>query len=608
MRTRLRHVSVVVAAATSVGLFVPAGVLPSAAGTPLPASEAAPRWARVEGVGAAVPADERAIDAMIARMTVRQKAAQMIMPWMPGGLDPGSREYRRAERSVASLGVGGLIVGKGDRHTTARVIRALQRRSRVPLLVASDLEWGAGMRLLGATLLPPAMAVSAAGDTALAYAYGRVTAAEGRASGLHMTLGPVLDVNNNPRNPIINTRSFGEDPRAVAQFGAAVIRGLQDGGLLAVGKHFPGHGDTDEDSHLALPTIAATRARLDSVELAPFRAAIQARIAGIMVGHIAAPALGTGRAPASLSRSVATTVLRGEMQFDGLVMTDALNMAGVARGRETAEIALRAVAAGADILLQPKDADVAIDAIVNAVSRGEITRERLDASVRRVLRAKARVGLIGGSPAARTLAEAARRQSSPGDVADSISARSITLLRDRAGLLPVEASRPVLSLTYASGVGVPGGASEAFDATLRKAGARVTSLTLPLRTATAVTDSLLRAWDDGALSPLVILSSYTLPIPGRGSVGLPDAVAESVERIAQRTTLIYVAFGGPYVTASVPSASTVVLAWSGIPSSQRAAARVILGARSATGRLPVSLLPDYAVGHGVLAPEPRPNR
>ena len=563
--------------------------------------------AAVETHVAVTPSDDRAINALLARMTVREKAAQMIMPWVPGGLEPGSREYRHAEQWVTSHRVGGVIVGKGDRHTTTGAIRLLQERSRVPLLVASDLEWGAGMRLLGATLLPPAMALTATGDTTLAYAHGRITAAEARSGGLHVALAPVLDVNVDPRNPIINTRSFGENPQDVARFGAAVIRGLQDGGLVAVAKHFPGHGDTDQDSHLELPTIAVSRARLDSVELVPFRAAVEAGIGGIMVGHIAAPALGADRTPASLSRAVTTTVLRGQLGFDGLVMTDALNMAGVARDREASEIALRAVIAGADILLQPTDPEAAIDAIAEGVSRGEIPRSRLDASVRRILRAKARAGLIGTRT---TLARASTDSSLPAtrELADSIAARSITLLRDSAGLLPVRSGTPIVSLTYAGGVSVPGGASEAFDATLRTAGLRVERLTLSARTATAVTDSLIGAWADAPTAPLVILSSYSQPVPWRGALGLPDAVMASAERIARRTPVVHVAFGSPYVTASVPSVSTVVLGWSGLPTAQRAAARAILGLRPTTGRLPISLLPEYTLGHGLTAPEVQADR
>lgn len=556
------------------------------------------RGATFEARGvAAGDEDERDIDVLLGRMSVREKAAQMVMPWVPGGLEPGSRAYRRAEQWVTSQHVGGFIVGKGDRDATARAIRALQRRSRVPLLIATDLEWGAGMRLLGATLLPTAMAVAATGDTALAYAHGRVAAAEARAAGLHMALAPVLDVNVNPQNPIINTRSFGEDAHSVARFGAATVRGLQDGGMIAVAKHFPGHGDTDQDSHLGLPIITASRARLDSVELVPFRAAVQAGIGGIMVGHIAAPALGGGRTPASLSRAVATTVLRGQLRFDGLVITDALNMAGVTRDHEPSEIALLAVKAGADILLQPTNPEIAIDAIAEGVARGEISRARLDASVRRILRAKERAGLLGTRPATHQ-SVADRSLPSASEIADSIARRSITLLRDSAGLLPVDTARRIVSLVYAGGTSVPGGPNDTFDATLRRGGMRVDRLTLSSRTAAAVADSLLRAWDTVASVPLVILSSYSQPVPWRGSLGMPAVVTESMERIARRAPTVHVAFGDPYVITSVPSAGTAMVAWSGIPAVQRAAARVILGAAVAPGRLPISLPPEYELGHG----------
>jgi beta-N-acetylhexosaminidase len=592
-----------------------AGAPPSPSTADAPRSETRPTLRRSTlhaGRAEGRSEDDREIDALIARMSVREKAAQMVMPWMPGGLEPGSATYRRMERLVASHRVGGVIVGKGDRNATTRTIAALQRRSRVPLLVASDLEWGAGMRLLGTTLLPPAMAVAATGDTALAYAHGRATAGEARAGGLNVALAPVLDVNVNPRNPIINTRSFGEDPHAVARFGASVVRGLQDGGMIAIAKHFPGHGDTDQDSHLALPTIDASRARLDSVELVPFRAAIRAGIGGVMVGHIAVPALDAERTPASLSRAVTTTLLRGQLEFDGLVFTDALNMAGVTRNGEASEIALRAVLAGADILLQPTEPELAIDAVAEGVARGEVTTARLDASVRRILRAKTRAGLLDGARPTPARSETASSDDetrlarlTAGALADSIAARSIVLLRDSAALLPVSPTRPILSLTYGGGTSVPGGANEAFDSMLRSAGARVTRRMLSPRTVGALSDSLARAWDTES-PPLVIFSSYGQPVPCRGTIGLPESVATAIEQVARRAPVIHVAFGSPYATSSVPSASTVLLGWSGIPPAQRAAARAILGIANGSGRLPISLLPGYELGHGVTLPGTTP--
>lgn len=539
------------------------------------------------------------VESLLANLSVREKAAQLVMAWIPGGMEPGSPALRRAERLVSAEGVGGLIVGKGDRARTEASLRRLQRVSRVPVLAGSDLEWGTGMRLLGATLLPHAMAVGAAGDTALAYAHGRATAVEARAAGLHLTFSPVLDVNVDPRNPVINTRAFGEDPALVAALGSAVVRGLQDGGLIAVGKHFPGHGDTDRDSHVTLPTIGASVARLDSVELVPFRAAIAAGVGGLMVGHIAVPALTGERTPASLSPAITTTLLRRRLGFDGLAFTDALNMAGVGGGRGSGATAVRAVRAGADMLLQPPEPARAIDAIVAAVASGEIGRARLDSSVRRILRAKQRAGLLGAelSPAA---GDGGRAEwiTPPAEVADSIAARSITLLRDRIAVVPLQPGRPVVSLAY-EGTGVPGGANAALDRELRSLGASLTSVRLPRSRALEIADSLVARWGGAPDAPVVIVSSYRQAIPWASTLGLPAPVAEAIERMARALPVVHIAFGDPYVIASAPSAGAMMLAWSGLPSAQRATARALAGVAAIGGRSPITIEPLFARGVGI---------
>ena len=538
------------------------------------------------GSAARTPEDEQ-MDSLLARMPLRDKAAQMVMPWIEGGLEPGTAAYRRAERLVREQRVGGLIVGKGSRSATAASLTRLQQRSRIPLLIGADLEWGAGMRLLGGSLLPVAMAVGATGDTSLARAHGRATAVEARASGINMVFAPVLDVNTDPKNPIINTRSFGADPDAVGRLGTAVARGLRDGGVLAVAKHFPGHGATDSDSHVSLPVLSATRARLDSVELVPFRAAVSAGIDAVMTAHVALPAITGDRVPATLSRGITTGILREELDFGGLIITDALNMAAVTKRAETAAVALRAVRAGADILLQPPDTELAIDAIVEAVRRGELSQERVDASVRRILEAKARVRAAAPEPAPEGLGRA---------LADTIAARSITLLRDSAALLPLASGRRVLSLAYSS-VAVPGGPNEALDFALRSSGVVVERRTLSTRRATRIADSLVAAWKDDA-PPLVIVGSYAHPVAGARTTGLPAGVRSALERIARAAPTVHVVFGDPYVAADVPSASTVVLAWSGIPAAQRAAARALLGTQPISGRSPVPI-GAYPVGAGL---------
>ena len=292
-------------------------------------------------------------------MTLREKVGQLMMPFVLGNFAPeGSETHDRIVNIIEEESVGGLIMSVGSPSEVAVKLNDLQNHSKYPLLVAADLETGAGFRfrgavhiptniaLGGATTFPSLMAFGATGDPRHAYQLGRITALEARAMGVHVPFAPVLDVNNNPDNPIINIRSFGEDPNAVADLGVALVRGLQDYGAVATGKHFPGHGDTGTDSHLKLPIIQVGRERLDAIELVPFRAAIAAGIQGIMTAHIAVPAISGETIPATVSHRVLTGLLRAEMGFDGIVFTDAMDMAAVTRLFPRGEAAVRAVLAG----------------------------------------------------------------------------------------------------------------------------------------------------------------------------------------------------------------------------------------------------------------------
>ncbi|HSG49111.1 MAG TPA: glycoside hydrolase family 3 N-terminal domain-containing protein, partial [Longimicrobiales bacterium] len=356
------------------------------------------------------------------------------------------------------------------------------------LLVAADLETGAGFRMWGAVFMPgiielggatnfpSLMAVGATGDTALAYAMGRITAEEARAVGIHVPFAPVLDVNNNPENPIINVRSFGEDPALVGRLGAAFVRGVEEHGGIATGKHFPGHGDTGTDSHLALPTIRVSRARMDSVELRPFREAIQAGIGGIMTAHITVPSVNGGnREPATLSRAVLTDLLRSELGFDGIVFTVAMDMSAISGRLGSGEAAVRAVVAGADVILMPASVERAISGIVEAVESGRISQERLDASVLRLLRTKESLGLhrerevdLAGIPAKVGIPANT-------EVAGEIAEKSITLIRNGRNLLPLLGTRSarVLSVTYRRTTDVLAG--RYFNQRLRQTYARLTT-------------------------------------------------------------------------------------------------------------------------------------
>src|SRR5688572_28605137 len=346
------------------------------------------------------------IEGTLAGLSLRDKAAQLVWPWFLGDyLSTDSPGWQRLERLVTEEHVGGFIVSVGSPLDIAVKVNALQRASRLPLLFSADFESGAGFRvrggyfvpnaidLGGATIFPLQMALGATGDTSLAYEMGRVTAVEGRALGVHVSYGPVLDVNNNPANPVIGARSFAEDPVLAGRLGAAFVRGVQEHGMLATGKHFPGHGDTESNSHLSLSTVTASRARLDSVELVPFRAAIDAGVGAIMTYHGILPALDSSGVPATLSTPMLSGLLRGALGFKGLLITDAMDMAGVLKQFGAAESAKRAIEAGADILLMPADVAGMIDAVVAGVREGRYDERRLDASVRRVLELKRRFNL-----------------------------------------------------------------------------------------------------------------------------------------------------------------------------------------------------------------------
>src|SRR5205823_5964460 len=311
------------------------------------------------------------IDSVLAKLTPRQKVAQLVVPWLGGNytaLDDSA--FQIATRWIDSLEIGGIIVSVGSPYDIASKLNVLQRRSKLRLLVSADLEWGAAMRVIGATAFSMIMAAGATGDERDAYTIGRIAAIEGRAVGIHVNFAPDADLNNNPLNPIINTRSFGEDPGAVARLVRAYVKGLRDHGMLATLKHFPGHGDTQTDTHIGLPVIAADYRRLDTLELVPFRAGIAAGADVVMSAHIAFPAVTGSDDPATLSAAVLTGVLRDSLHFGGLVVTDALTMGAIVAKYGAGEATVRAFLAGSDLLLMPADPDSALNAMAAALEQG----------------------------------------------------------------------------------------------------------------------------------------------------------------------------------------------------------------------------------------------
>src|SRR5262252_3646814 len=387
------------------------------------------------------PAASAWVESTLRKMTVDEKIGQLLFTTYHGSFTAtDSDAYKQLVHDVQDLHVGGFIVIthgspvgilKSQAYPTAVLTNQLQSKSKLPLLFGADFERGAAMRLDEGTSFPTAMALAAAGNPKDAYTMGKITALEARAAGIQWIYAPVADVNNNPGNPIINTRSFGENPATVSEYVAEYVRGVQENGGLATAKHFPGHGDTAADSHIDLPVIRADRQRLDSLELLPFQAAIGAGVGSIMTGPLNVPALETDpNTPATLSSHILTDLLRTDLRFQGLVVTDAMDMGGITVRFAPGEAAVRAVLAGADCLLMPPVPEAAFEALQSAVKSGRISRQRLDASVRRILEAKARVGLNKNR-----LVDLGRINAEFGvpswqDQAQQISDRGITLLRD----------------------------------------------------------------------------------------------------------------------------------------------------------------------------------
>lgn len=575
------------------------------AAPPPPPPAPGPAYADLDPVAA------RWVDETLASLSLREQVAQLVMEWIPGGyVSPSAPDFEPLRAWVEDDGIGGVSPSIGLPHSYVAKLNALQERARIPLLVGADFEnGGPGMRINGAyalpsmlaqgggTAFPPTMAFGAIGDERFAYEYGRITAREARAVGVHLLFAPVLDVNSNPDNPVIATRSFGGDPALVARLGAAFIRGARDGGALTTAKHFPGHGDTDVDSHVGLPVVAGDRSRLDSLELVPFRRAIAEGVDGVMTAHVQMPGLlGEGSPPATLAPEILTGLLRAEMGFDGLLLTDALTMGAITDAYGMGEASVRSLEAGADILLSPKDVPAAVDAVMAAVASGRLRATRIESSARRILALKARLGLHRNRTTSLDAVDEVVGSGPHLAFADSAATRSITLPRDRDGLVPVkaEAAGRVVHVRYAPSTWPWAG--RAFAAGLSERLAAVRTVNLDERSDTSAYAAAARAV---AGADRVMVSVYLPASAGSGREAAPERLRDLVETsVAQRPTVL-LSFGNPYLLASFPTVGSYLVAWGDRDVSQRAALKAIFGEEAIGGRLPIPLPPFHAVGEGL---------
>jgi beta-N-acetylhexosaminidase len=578
------------------------------------------------GAQSAIDRDaQRWVDATLKKLTPDEMVGQLLMPRFFGVYTASDSDvFDQLARFVQEAHVGGVIGFGGEEPAPqillnptygpiilgqplalASMLNRLQALSTVPLLTAADFEWGVGMRIAGATKLPRAMAFGATGDERLAFDAARMSAIEGRALGVHINFAPVADVNNNPRNPVINIRSFGEDPVRVGGLVAAWTRGLHDGGMIATLKHFPGHGDTSVDSHLGLPLVEHPRDRLEQVELAPFKAGIAAGAGAVMVAHIELPTLDPAKGPATLSQHIISRLLREQLRFNGLIVTDSMNMDGVAKLGTPGENAVKAFLAGNDVLLDFTDTLAAFRGLKAAVESGVITRARLESSVRRILGEKARLGLHKArsvSLDAIPLAVGTRRNAA---IARQVSERSITLLKDDRKSVPLTLPSTA-NVLYLSAIDYPRGwriaaPSRALLPALRARWPTVQSIEISDAT-TPNELSLVRAM--ASRYDAIIAGVFVRAASSSGRLDLaPPVVAllQDLARASVRGNQPFVAafFGSPYVPLALPDIPAMLLTYDFSDDAEVTAVKAILGEIAIGGRLPVALPGMYPLGHGL---------
>jgi beta-N-acetylhexosaminidase len=567
---------------------------------------------------------EKWAEKTLRKLSLEEKVGQLFMIWVRAQfLNVNSPDYLELRDTIHRYHIGSLAMTvaadgpflyRNQPYEAATLLNRLQQDSKLPLLIAADFERGVSMRLYGSTVFPHAMAFGAAGKPEYAEAFGRITAEEARAIGVHWNFFPVADVNSNPANPIINTRSFGEDPQRVGDLVSAYIRSARAHGLLTTAKHFPGHGDTATDSHLGVAQVTGDLARLQSVELPPFRKAIDAGVDSVMVAHVTVPALEPDpNRVASTSPAVVSGLLKQQLGFQGLVVTDALDMAGLTRlyaasiGRAAAD----AFQAGNDLLLIPADLDASYQAVLQAARSGEIARDRLDASVLKVLKAKASIGLNKARLV--DIADLDKLVGKPENITlgQQIADDAVTLVRDNGKLLPLKPSGTVsaglpyqkveetherLVVTVFSD-DVRTDAGRVLERQIRSRVPDANVIYIDPRIAAAMSDAVLKAVDQ---AQAVVAAVYVIPTAGKAmktdgglknSVGLPDATAALLEKILQQADekTAVLAMGNPYLAQDFPAVQNYLCAFSNATVSEISAVKALFGEIPIHGHLPVTI-------------------
>ncbi|NBC65937.1 MAG: serine hydrolase [Bacteroidetes bacterium] len=541
------------------------------------------------------------VESLLAEMTLDEKIGQLFMVRAYGEFsndrDP---DYLRLKELITDYHVGGVIFFQGDIYGQAVRNNELQKTAKYPLWIAQDMEFGAAMRIDGTTRFTPAMGIAATDNSYNAYLKGKITAHEAKAVGVHQVYAPVLDVNNNPNNPVINVRSYSADPGVVAEYGEEFMKGVQSEGLISTGKHFPGHGDTETDSHLALPTITHDYARLDSVELAPFRQSINEGMQSIMSAHISFPNISENEGlPGTLDPSILNKILIDSLSFDGLIVTDGLEMQGIAAHYSPGQAVIKALQAGADQMLVSTDEKAAINEIKKAVESGELSEERIEFSVRKILQLKADKGIFSNRLV--DIESLNYKINTPQfqNTANRIVRESVTVLKDEE-ILPVrQIDYPNLLV-----VGISDGEEHSSAGTLRREISRyhenVQYHSLDSRTSNEEIQELM---EDAQQADLIILGSF-IRVRSYHALQMPEEYNRILEQLSGfDKPEILLSFGNPYIVENFPDADVHLMAWSAASDQVRGTIPSIFGASDIQGNFPGEVPGMYKIGDGMKMPQ-----
>ena len=538
-------------------------------------------------------------ESVIKKMTLREKIAQMMVYRMNMHyLNYNSDEWKEIENLISSDGIGILHIWFGETGSALTMLNKIQRESKIPILVEADIESGLGRRYPGAVTLPPMMAIAATGNSKFAYEAGRISAEESRGVGIHFNLAPVVDVNNNPKNPIINTRSFGEHPDSVIKYSREFIKGLHEHGMLTTAKHFPGHGDTETDSHSSLAQIPSDSARLWQIELPPFKNAIESGVDAIMVAHVNSPEYQIhSEDPATLSKFWIQDVLRSKMKFDGVIITDAMDMGGIVKKYSDSYALIETIKAGSDIIIQNNQMKESIDLVEKAIKNGIISEQRINASTLKVLKMKERLGLHKNKIISMDDTHISVGKKSNFDLASEIGNRSITLVKNNDNILPLQ---PKSNDTFYI-VDLYDGANNHNESivtkSLRENGYKVRSFQIDKSDSLIVANHIL---DQIPSDGLVLLNAYANPVEWKENIFLPSVEADFINRLIKKcSTVIITSFGSPYLIQDFPEAPVYICAYKGSSVMQKAFLNALMGESDINGILPVTIPGIAKRGSGI---------